>query len=102
MQTKIIPRFTGITPHVALMAEMEELRRKFDAFRENIKGDMEDITDKRGVGGSEYYTAKFLEKISESHIQMEYLVDNGISSNGVLVSDSEGEETFYCLRLEEE
>ena len=35
-----------------LMADMEGLRCKFDALISNIKGNMEDFIDERGVGGS--------------------------------------------------
>ena len=52
--------------------------------------------DKRGVGGSEYHTNKVLEAIEEYHSQMEYLVASASSSNGALVSDSEGEEILTC------
>ena len=47
--------------------------------------------DVRGVGGSEYHTNKVLEVISESHSWMESLVAIRSSSNGALVTDSEGE-----------
>ena len=48
------------------MDEMEGLRRNVDALRAEIKGDMEDIMDKQGVGGPEYHTNKVLEAIAES------------------------------------
>ena len=42
---------------------MGRLRSKFDSLRADIKGDREEIMDKRGVGGSEYHTNKVLESI---------------------------------------
>ena len=51
--TKSTPTFTGVSSHVTLMDDMEGLRRKFDALREDIKGDMEDMLYERGFGGSE-------------------------------------------------
>ena len=50
--TKFTPKFAGIPSHVMLMADMEGLRCKFDALISNIKGNMEDFIDERGVGGS--------------------------------------------------
>ena len=49
-ETKFTPKFNGIPPCVTLMAEMEGLRRKFYALIVYIKGDMDDMMDKRGVG----------------------------------------------------
>ena len=45
---------------------------------------------KRGVSWSEYHTNKVLEAISESNIWVDYLRVSVISSNYVIVSDSEG------------
>ena len=46
---KFAPKFTEIPPHVILVSEMEGMRHKFDSLRANIKGDMEEIIDERGV-----------------------------------------------------
>ena len=84
------------------MADMEGLRRNFDALREDINGNMEEIMDEREVGGYKYHTKKVLEAIVESRIWMEFLVDSSIYSNGALLSDSEGEEIFPFSILEDE
>ena len=38
-------------PHVTMLSQMEGRRRKFDALRADIKGDMQEMMDKRGVVG---------------------------------------------------
>ena len=93
--TKFTPKFNGITPHVTLVAEMEGLGRKFDALRADITIKLEDMMDERGVGVSEYHTNKVLEAIEDSHSRIEYLAYIASSSNGALVSDSDGEDIFH-------
>ena len=99
---KFTPKFTGIPSHVTQMADMELLRRKFDALIADIKGDMQAVMGDRGVGGSEYHTNNLLEEISESNIRIKYLLEIGGSSNGALVSDSEEEDNLSCSYLEYE
>ena len=84
------------------MADMEVLGHKFDALRAEIKSGVQEMMDERGFGGSEYHTKKVLKAISESNSLMEYLVASTSSSNGTIVSDSEGEDTLPCSRLEDE
>ena len=50
-EKKFTPKFNGIPPRVTLMAEMEGLRLKFYALIVYIKGNMDDMIDKRGVDG---------------------------------------------------
>ena len=69
-ETKFTPKFTGITLHVTLIADKEGLRHKYDVFRAEIKGDMEEMINKRGFGGSEKHTNKVLEVIVDFHIRM--------------------------------
>ena len=64
------PKITGVPPHVLLMAELEELKMKFDALQVTIKSDMKDALDERGVGGSEYHTNAILETIKEGEARM--------------------------------
>ena len=64
------PKITDVPPHVLLMAELEELKIKFDALQMHIKSDMKDTLDERGVGGSEFHTNSILEAIKESEAKM--------------------------------
>ena len=64
------PKITGVPPHVLLMAEIEELKKKFDALQVTIRTDMKDALDERGVGGSEYHTNSILQAIKESEARM--------------------------------
>ena len=41
--TKFIPNSTGIPSHVTLMADMEQLRCKFDSLIFDIKDNMQEI-----------------------------------------------------------
>ena len=82
------PKITGVPPHVLLMAEIEELKIKFDALQVTIKSDMKDALDERGVGGSEYHTNSILEAIKESEARML----SGVNGTGPpsLVSENGG------------
>ena len=68
-------------------ADIEGLSHNFYALREDTKG--------RGLLGQNT-TPKKLEAIEESNSQMDSLVVSTSSSNGVIVSNSEGEDTLTC------
>ena len=48
------------------MAEIEDLKNKFQGLQATIKNDMTDALDKRGVGGSEFHTNSILAAIKQS------------------------------------
>ena len=81
------PKITGVPPHVLLMAELEELKIKFDALQNSIKSDMKDALDERGVGGSEFHTNSILEAIKVSETKMLSSYSKEIPS---LVSEESG------------
>ena len=68
--TSDTPKLTGIPPHVLLMAEIEEMKNKFEKLNVTFKGDMNDALDERGVGGSEYHTNCILKAIKKSEAAM--------------------------------
>ena len=70
------PKITGVPPHVLLMAEIEDLKIKFEALQIRIKSDMKDALDERGVGGSEFHTNSILEAIKNSETRMLNSVSN--------------------------
>ena len=70
------------------MAELEELKIKFDALQMSIKSDTKDALDERGVGGSEFHTTSILESIKESETKMLSSVSNGLYPS--LVSEDSG------------
>lgn len=65
-RTEYTPKATGVPPHVLVMAEFEELKEKFDSLREGITGDIANMMDERGVGGSEFHTNSILNAIASS------------------------------------
>ena len=68
--TEDTPKLTGVPPHVVLMAEIEDLKNKFQGLQATIKHDMTDALDERGVGGSEFHTNSILAAIKQSEIAM--------------------------------
>ena len=81
------PKITGVPPHVLLMAEIEDLKIKFQALQVQIKSDMKDALDERGVGGSEFHTNSILEAIKKSETRMLSSVSNPCPS---LMSEDNG------------
>ena len=69
------------------MAELEELKIKFDALHNSIKSDMKGALDERGVGGSEFHTNSILEAIKVSETKMLSSYSKEIPS---LVSEESG------------
>ena len=85
---KITPKFTGIPAHVMLMLILRDSVIIFMP-REKIP--------RAGDCWVRIPHQKKLEAIEESNSQMDSLVVSTSSSNGVIVSNSEGEDTLTCL-----
>mmetsp|Transcript_21038 Transcript_21038/g.25871 ORF Transcript_21038/g.25871 Transcript_21038/m.25871 type:complete len:633 (+) Transcript_21038:146-2044(+) len=58
------PTFTGIPPHILILAELEELKMKFTQLTESMRKGLNEELNERGVGGSEYHTNQILQAIS--------------------------------------
>ena len=78
--TSDTPKLTGVPPHVLLMAEIEDLKNKFETLKIAIKGDMKDALDERGVGGSEYHTNCILNAIKQTEGVMLNRIQGEVSS----------------------
>ena len=92
--TSDIPKLTGVPPHVLLMAEIEDLKHKFETLKIAIKGDMKDALDERGVGGSEFHTNSILTAIKQTEALMLNRLQSEVSipreeSGGSLVITNE-------------
>ena len=68
--TSDTPKITGVPPHILIMAEIEDLKIKFQGLQATIKDNMNDALDERGVGGSEFHTNTILSAIKEAQISM--------------------------------
>jgi hypothetical protein len=70
-KTEDTPTFTGIPPHVTLLAQMEEMKRHIDALERKLIEHFEKALDERGIGGSEYHTNQILQAIRDLGSQMD-------------------------------
>ena len=59
------PRFTGVPPHIMIMAELEEVKCMLSELKDAMKLDFRTELNNRGVGGSEFHTNRILESITE-------------------------------------
>ena len=59
------PAFTGIPPHVSLLADIEELKEEVKSLKEQFSKDLNIIMDERGVGGSGFCTRRILEALEK-------------------------------------
>ena len=83
------PKFSGVPPHVLLMAEIEELKIKFEALQATIKNDMKTALDVRGVGGNEYHTNNILQAIKLSGMRMISRVECNVRVSPSEIDNSE-------------
>lgn len=70
-KTEDTPRFTGIPPHVTLLAQMEEMKRHIDDLEKKLLTHFENALDARGIGGSEFHTNQILHAIRDLGNQMD-------------------------------
>ena len=83
------PKLSGVPPHVLLMAEIEELKIKFEALQATIKNDMKAALDERGVGGNEYHTNNILQAIKLSEMRMISRVECNVQVSPSEIDNSE-------------
>ena len=57
------PEFTGIPPHVSLLADIAELKEELISLKEKFSKDLNIIMDERGVGYSDFCTRRILEAL---------------------------------------
>ena len=80
--TKETLKLTGVPHHVILMAEMEQLRQRFDTLQATMKEDLNAALDERRTGGSEYHTNNILNAIADSERRMLSTLELPTASSG--------------------
>ena len=63
------PEFTGIPPHVSLIADIAELKEEVKSSKEKFSKDLNIIMDKRGVGDSNFFTKVYIGSSGETDKQ---------------------------------
>ena len=69
--TSYTPKFTGIPPHVSLLAAMEEVQRELKELRESLPTTIANELNERGVGSSQYFTDRIEKQIAAMAKRME-------------------------------
>ena len=59
-KTSETPAYTGIPPHVSLLAEIADMKCELKKMKERFSADINDILDDRGVGDAGFFTNKIL------------------------------------------
>ena len=96
--TEHTPIFTGIPPHVLMMAEIESLRMKLEKQTKDIVGAIVDEFDKRRVSGDSYEASSLLQEVQKLRKDMLDRIDN-IGGN-VQGQYKEREEALVCNNLD--
>ena len=65
------PKLTGIPPNVFIVADMEDIKKRFVEIRGNTKNYLTGLMDEKGVGGSNDLSDKIIEAINKSETRME-------------------------------
>jgi len=105
-KTKNAPYITGIPPHVILLAEIEELHKKYELLKTQILDGIATMLDERAVGTPEYYHRQVLVAIQEAtekmthEIQKSRTVDLNIAVNDSTQSDEFFENSAYFMEDE--
>lgn len=82
------PAFTGIPPHVSLLADIAELNKEVKSLKDQFSKDLNMIMDERGVGDNNFCTNRILEalerqtnKLMENHEERLQIRDAEFSEN---------------------
>ena len=59
-KTSETPAYTGIPPHVSLLAEIADMKGELMKMKERFSADINNILDERGVGDAGFFTNKIL------------------------------------------
>ena len=57
--------FTGIPPHVSILADTAELKKEMKTLQEQFSKDLNIIMDERGFGDSDFCTRRILEALEK-------------------------------------
>jgi len=75
------PKLTGIPPHVALLAKLENLSRQMAKFKEEFRGVLVEELDSRHLGGDSYHAQKILSELETTRNQILNLISGGGTPN---------------------
>jgi hypothetical protein len=75
-KTEYTPKATGVPPHVVMMAELQEMQKKFGELRTSIREDISGILDSRlhNINSAEFHTNNILAAIEESAKKVDELL----------------------------
>jgi hypothetical protein len=59
------PMFTGIPPHIIILAELEHVKSELAEMAEKLASKVNDIFEERGIGSAEFHTRAIIDKITE-------------------------------------
>ena len=76
------PVFTGIPPHVLIMAELERLQHILRDHRSDIIGRMTEELDRRNVGGENFAATQVLDQITQVQQTMMEVLNNHSKGGG--------------------
>ena len=104
-KTEDTPQFTGIPPHILILAELEELKQVVLGLQNNIKDDMKDLMEERGFSSQASTTQSIIDAVSKNNKEM---LDDIIAQTNLSVSrveqqvESNGNANSYFIdELEE-
>ena len=69
-KTEDTPPFTGVPPHILILAELEELKKAVMGLQNNIKDDMKDLMEERGFSSQASSTQMIINAVSKSNKEM--------------------------------
>ena len=79
--TEETPKLTGIPPHVALLAKLENLSRQMAKFKDKFRGVLVEELDSRHIGGDSYHAQKILSELETTRTQILNLISGGGTPN---------------------
>ena len=85
--TSNAPKLTGMPPHVSIVAKFEELKQTFEEVRKNIKADVEEQLNARGVGGNEFHANKILQVLEDAQRKVDLIACNNNNFDDNVVYD---------------
>jgi hypothetical protein len=69
-KTRFTPNFTGIPPHVSLMAEVQQLKMELQKQKTEIMDELKKELDERNFGGDAYQATRIFDQMRNQHEAM--------------------------------
>ena len=80
-KSRCTPVFTGVPPHVLLMASLESMKNSLDLHRENIVSELKEELDLRHVGGDAFRASSLLTEVQGLHKEISSIVNRLVREN---------------------